>query len=94
MPQCHDRELSLMAPEQPAGCSKMPSSAGRSERRGEALLCAVRWASERRENKAGGLFQHPGRHVQDRGMGRRSKDWGAMVPPSWDFRDCWDPRCP
>jgi len=31
---------------------------GRSERRGEAYA-SVRWASERRENAAGGLFQHP-----------------------------------
>jgi len=33
---------------------------GRSERRGEAYT-SVRWASERGENEAGGLFQHPAR---------------------------------
>jgi len=31
----------------------------RARRRG--VLFAVRWASERCENKAGGLFQHPAR---------------------------------
>jgi len=31
---------------------------GRSERSGEAYA-SVRWASERCENEAGGLFQHP-----------------------------------
>jgi len=33
---------------------------GRSERSGEAYA-SVRWVSERRENAAGGLFQHPAR---------------------------------
>jgi len=37
---------------------------GRSERRGEAYA-AVRWASERSENAAGGLFQHPARPLAD-----------------------------
>ena len=34
---------------------------GRSKRGGEGVLCSVRRASKRRENKAGGLFQHPAR---------------------------------
>ncbi len=32
---------------------------GRSKRGGEGILCSARRASKRRENKAGGLFQHP-----------------------------------
>ena len=41
----------------------------RSERRGEAYA-SVRRASERRENAAGGLFQHP---VRERGLLTRSE---------------------
>jgi len=37
---------------------KVAVQQGRSERRGEAYA-SVRWASERCENDAGGLFQHP-----------------------------------
>jgi len=39
---------------------KMAVQQGRSERGGEAYA-SVRWVSERRENAAGGLFQHPAR---------------------------------
>ena len=39
---------------------KKAAQQGRSERRGEAYA-SVRGASERRENAAGGLFQHPAR---------------------------------
>ncbi len=53
-----------MASEQPAGWSKRPSSsaAAASEEAGKRappVLGSVRRASKRRENKAGGLFQHP-----------------------------------
>jgi hypothetical protein len=40
---------------------KNAAQQGRSERRGEAYA-SVRCASERRENAAGGLFQHPARN--------------------------------
>jgi len=41
-----------------AGCAKRPSSkAAASE--GANRTLAVRWAAERRENAAGGLFPHP-----------------------------------
>ncbi len=48
------------APERPAGWSKRPSSeAAASEETKGGVLCSVRRASKRRENKAGGLFDHP-----------------------------------
>ncbi len=37
---------------------------GRSKRGGEAYSVSVRRVSKRRENKAGGLFQHPARLVR------------------------------
>jgi hypothetical protein len=36
---------------------------GRNERRGEGAYASVRLASSRRENAAGGLFQHPDREA-------------------------------
>jgi len=48
---------------------------GRSKRRGEAYA-SVRWASERCENAAGGLFQHPARSSNPTWPGRHTPTRG------------------
>jgi len=75
---------------------------GRSEGRGEAYV-SVRWASERSENEAGGLFQHPARKTNRPSATRRTacqacrtmaapiRDWRWCAPLSYQ-RSPWAPR--
>jgi hypothetical protein len=60
---------------------------GRSERRGVILLYVVRCTSERRENKAGGLFQRSGSKDRRRAPGNgglryffATRCWIASLP--------------
>ncbi|GIW54650.1 MAG: hypothetical protein KatS3mg082_1054 [Nitrospiraceae bacterium] len=77
--ETQDQNRAHMRSEGPAGCSKRPSSAAAASeeaRRTRGTRCALplqrvseRRASERRENKAGGLFQHPARSWERSGEG-------------------------
>jgi lipid II:glycine glycyltransferase (peptidoglycan interpeptide bridge formation enzyme) len=52
-----------MIAHEPTGCSKRPSSAAAASEE-QRLTLVVRRVSERCENKAGGLFQHPAKAGQ------------------------------
>ena len=53
----------VIVPEESAGCSKRPFSKAAASEEARAYA-SVRGASERGENAAGGLFQHPARQLQ------------------------------
>ena len=96
MPQCHDRELSLSGTGTACRCFYNAVQRGRSERSGKAHSATYEYVEPLSDARAklADCFNMLLGMCKIEGWGAAARTEAQMVPPSWDFLDCGDSRCP